>query len=159
MDWKLQSVLHALMAIRLNSLSFWKKFSMRCRHLHFSGSWLAGWRRLALAGMTASMPRCRRTLRSQSASYALSARKASKLSPSNNAATPVISPRCPGIRRKRTRLPSASTMAKIFVVRPPRLLPMDCFLVPLLPLVRGDERERWFHRPSHIRNRSPRIRG
>ena len=56
MALKLVSVLQALMAIRLNSLSFWKKFSTRCRHLYISASWVAGLRRPLLAGMTASTP-------------------------------------------------------------------------------------------------------
>ena len=39
-------------------------------------------------------------------------------------ATPTVSKRCPGKRRKRTRLPSASVRARIFVVMPPLDRPM-----------------------------------
>src|SRR5271166_3671974 len=52
---KLVSVLQALIAILLNSLSFWKKFSTRWRHLYISASWAAGLRRPFLAGMIASI--------------------------------------------------------------------------------------------------------
>jgi hypothetical protein len=38
MEAKLWSVLSARMAMRLNSLSLPKKFSMRCRHLYISSS-------------------------------------------------------------------------------------------------------------------------
>ena len=53
---KLSSVLQQRMAIPLYSLSFPKKFSIRCRHLQVSRSNSAGNRRLGLGGMTAVIP-------------------------------------------------------------------------------------------------------
>ena len=122
---KLWSVLSARMAMRLNSLSLQKKFSMRWRHLYISAS--IGERRgaarmlrdddlgaalveigddgVAVEGLVGDQRR--RTRRPRSA-----------------AATPTVSKRCPGSRTKRTRLPSASVRARILVVMPPLERPM-----------------------------------
>src|SRR5258706_11893178 len=57
-------------------------------------------------------------------SKALSAINPSKARSSINGVTPTVSKRCPGKSSKRTRLPSASVRARIFVVIPPFDLPM-----------------------------------
>jgi hypothetical protein len=54
----------------------------------------------------------------------LSPSKASKAISSIKGETPMLSWRWPGRSMKRDRLPSASTRATIFVVRPPRDRPM-----------------------------------
>jgi hypothetical protein len=54
---KLRSVLQARMAMRLNSLSLPKKFSMRWRHLYISASISSGWARRECWDMTTLAPR------------------------------------------------------------------------------------------------------
>ena len=54
----------------------------------------------------------------------LSARSAPNWRPSMIGSTPTLSWRWPGMRMKRTKLPSASTSARILVVKPPRERPM-----------------------------------
>ena len=83
------------------------------------------WRaRPAFGGMRALAPRRSSSTRSQSLSKALSPSRASNAIPSINGSTPTLSWRWPGRRTRRTRLPSASTIATILVVRPPRDRPM-----------------------------------
>src|SRR5882762_10743820 len=57
MEAKLWSVLSARMAIRLNSFSLPKKFSIRCRHLYISSSMARGIARRGCWEMTALAPR------------------------------------------------------------------------------------------------------
>jgi hypothetical protein len=57
-------------------------------------------------------------------SNALSAIRASKANPPMSGGTPTVSKRCPGRSTKRTRRPSASVSARIFVVMPPFERPM-----------------------------------
>src|SRR3712207_2236297 len=86
--------------------------------------------RLALGGITAAAPRSSSSALSRSVSKALSPSRAPKAMPSISGGTPTLSWRWPGSRRKRTRLPRASTRARILVVRPPRERPMAWFRVP-----------------------------
>src|SRR5436309_14039162 len=58
---KLRSVLSARMAIRLNSLSLQKKFSIRCRHLYISSSMARGFARRGCWEMTTFAPRSSRS--------------------------------------------------------------------------------------------------
>src|SRR5207247_1935530 len=134
---KLRSVLSARMAIRLNSLSLQKKFSIRCRHLYISSSMARGFARRGCWEMTTFAPRSSRSAMMALLSNALSAISASKASPSISGGTPTVSKRCPGSSTKRTRLPSASVSARILVVIPPFERPMAWFCVPLLRPVRG----------------------
>src|ERR1043166_6941790 len=58
--------------MRRNSLSRWKQFSMRCRHLYMSASCGMGTLRSSLDGMTASVPRSLSSARKALLSNALS---------------------------------------------------------------------------------------
>src|SRR6187399_1473095 len=69
--------------------------------------------------ITILAPRSLRSAMMKLLSKALSAMKPSKARPSMSGATPTVSKRWPGIRTKRTRLPSASVSARILVVMPP----------------------------------------
>ena len=73
---KLVPVLQQRVAVPLYSLSFPKKFSIRCRHVQVSRLISADKRRLDLGGMTASIPASASALRSQ---FALKARSARSL--------------------------------------------------------------------------------
>ena len=64
-------------------------------------------------------------------SKAVSAIRPPKATLSISGATPTVSKRWPGSRTKRTRLPSASVSARIFVVQPPFDWPMAWLCVPL----------------------------
>lgn len=78
-----------------------------------------------------------------SLSKALPAIRPPKSTPSRNAGMPIVSKRCPGIRRKRTRLPSASVSARILVVIPPLERPMAWLCVPpLVQIIQSDQRQR-----------------
>src|SRR5512134_3983236 len=77
--------------MRRKSLIFWKKFSIRWRHLYISRSYGLVPARLALGGMTASVPRSFSSALSQSLSKALSAINASRAMPQSNGATPTLS--------------------------------------------------------------------
>ena len=81
--------------------------------------------RLPLGGITAAFPACSRGLSTRSsASKALSAINAPATRSGSRASAPSRSCACPGERLKPVGLPSASTMAWIFVLRPPRLRPI-----------------------------------
>src|SRR3954462_8164293 len=129
---KLRSVLSARRAMRLNSLSLQKKFSIRWRHLYISASIWSGVARRGCCEITTLAPRSLRSAMISLLSKALSAIKAPNSIPSISGATPTVSKRCPGSSTKRTRLPRASVRARIFVVMPPLERPMACLAVPLL---------------------------
>src|SRR3954454_4010389 len=74
--------------------------------------------------MTALAPRRSRSAMMAFASKDLSAIRAPNVTPSMRGDTPAVSKRCPGRSTKRTRLPSASVSATIFVVMPPLERPM-----------------------------------
>src|SRR5438552_7281576 len=93
-------------------------------HLYFSASCGACPVVPSRSGMTASMPLSAKRSRSQLASNALSPMTARQAMPAMRTSKLVMSCRWPGRSTKRTRLPSASTSAAIFVVKPPRDLPM-----------------------------------
>src|SRR3954466_5791477 len=125
------------MAMRLNSLSLQKKFSIRWRHLYISVSIWSGVERRGCCEITTLAPRSLRSAMIWLLSKALSAIKAPNSIPSISGATPTVSKRCPGSSTKRTRLPRASVRARILVVMPPLDRPMAWLAVPLLRLVRG----------------------
>src|SRR6185436_13337388 len=131
---KLWSVLSARRAMRLNSFSLQKKFSIKCRHLYISRSKASGVVRRGCWAMTALAPRSFRSATMSLLSNAVSPISAPKASPSRSGGTPTVSKRCPGKSTKRTRLPSASVSARILVVRPPLERPMAWREVPLCPL-------------------------
>src|SRR6516165_1417200 len=122
------------MAMRLNSLSFPKKFSMRCRHLYISLSMARGLERRGCWEMTILAPRASSSAMMALLSKAMSAISAPKANPSMSGGRPTVSKRCPGRSTKRTRLPSASVSAKILVVMPPFERPIAWFLVPFCTL-------------------------
>src|ERR1051326_255270 len=72
--------------------------------------------RSALGGMTATAPLSLSAARRLSLSNALSAMSASNSTSASKGSAPMLPWRWPGSRRKRTRLPSASTSATILVV-------------------------------------------
>jgi hypothetical protein len=81
--------------------------------------------RLPLGGITAVLPASARGLSTRSsASKALSAIRVSAARPGSRASAPSRSCACPGERANPVGLPSASTVAWIFVLRPPRLRPI-----------------------------------
>src|SRR3954469_8807723 len=96
------------MAMRLNSLSLQKKFSIRWRHLYISASIWSGVARRGCCAITTLAPRSLRSAMISLLSKAVSAIKAPNSRPSISGATPTVSKRCPGSRTKRTRLPRAS---------------------------------------------------
>src|SRR3954454_7891499 len=136
---KLWSVLSARMAMRLNSLSLQKKFSIRWRHLYISVSICSGMARRGCCAITTLAPRWSRLAMMSLLSKAVSAIKAPNSRSSLSGATPMVSKRCPGSRVKRTRLPRASVRARILVVMPPLERPMAWPAVPLLRPVRDGE--------------------
>ena len=78
--------------------------------------------------------------------------------PGNKASAPSRSCACPGVRWKPVGLPSASTVAWIFVLSPPRLRPMASASRPLFSRLRYvDAHARWLNRSWHIhcRHRPP----
>src|SRR5690554_5275936 len=91
MALKLESVLSDLMAIRLNSLSLQKKFSIRWRHLYISASIFNGWIRRGCWEITILAPRSSRSSMMTLLSKALSAMNASKLTPSRSGSMPMVS--------------------------------------------------------------------
>src|SRR5690554_1092580 len=91
MALKLESVLSDLMAIRLNSLSLQKKFSIRWRHLYISASIFNGWIRRGCWEITILAPRSSRSSMMTLLSKALSAMNASKLTPSRSGLMPMVS--------------------------------------------------------------------
>src|SRR3954447_11746242 len=111
-------------AMRLNSFSLQKKFSIKCRHLYISRSMSSGVERRGCWAMTALAPRSFRSATMSLLSKAVSPISAPKASPSMSGGTPTVSKRCPGKSTMRTRLPSASVSARILVVRPPLDRPM-----------------------------------
>src|SRR5258708_25074953 len=119
------------MAMRLNSLSLQKKFSIRWRHLYISSSILRGEVRRECWEMTTFAPRVSRSAMMALASNALSAIRAPNSTPSIRGGTPMVSKRCPGRSSKRTRLPSASVRARILE------RPIAWFEVPLLHPAHG----------------------
>lgn len=141
------SLLSARIAMRLNSLSLQKKFSIRCRHLYISRSRGGGFERLGCWEMTTVAPLSFSSAMMTLLSNALSAIKASNSRLSISGDTSTLSKRWPGIRRKRTRLPKASVSAGIFVVMPPFERPMAWPCVPLLRPAHDDEPSRSLHTP------------
>src|SRR3954447_475971 len=134
---KLRSVLSARRAMRLNSLSLQKKFSIRWRHLYISVSIWSGTVRRGCCAINTLAPRLSRSAMMSLLSKAVSAMKAPNSRGSISGATPTVSKRCPGSSTKRTRLPRASVRARILVVMPPLEQPMAWLAVPLLHLAHG----------------------
>ena len=60
---------------------------------------------------------------------------------------------CPGVNRKRTGLPNASTARWILVLSPPRDLPCACSSRSVFLRPHADGPERYFHPPSNIPSR------
>jgi len=88
--------------------------------------------RVGLLGMTGKVPRSTRKRRSPSLSYAASP---AKLRPGGTALIRAIatrtSPSWPGVTSRAMGRPQESTIAWIFVVRPPRERPIACASAPL----------------------------
>src|SRR3954454_16350495 len=127
------------MAMRLNSLSLQKKFSIKWRHLYISASIWSGMARRGCCAITTLAPRWSRSAIISLLSKAVSAIKAPNSMPSIRGATPTVSKRCPGSSTKRTRLSRTSVRARILVVIPSLERPMAWLAVPLWRLVRGGE--------------------
>ena len=121
---KLWSVLQERIAIPVFSFSLPKYFLIEYCHLQVSLSNSAGTFRFDFGGMTGMMSRSIKSVRSQSASNALSASRCPAAKPRISVFVPRKSWACPGSRRKSTRFPRASVRASIFVVMPPRERPM-----------------------------------
>src|SRR5688572_15980345 len=106
-------------------LSLAQKFSMRWRAWYKILSYGRRFLRLALGGITASLPACSSGPRTRSsASNALSAISVTASSPGSRASAPSRSCACPGESANPVGLPSASTLAWILVVSPPLLRPI-----------------------------------
>ncbi len=114
------------MAMPLNSLRLAKTVSMRWRHMSMlmSASMSRGAICCGRCEITISAPRWFISSMIELASNALSAEGASKAISVIKGATPIVSKRSPGSTTKRTRLPSASVKARIFVVQPLLDLPI-----------------------------------
>ena len=126
------------MAIRLNSLSLQKKFSIRWRHLYIS---VSIWERGGAARMLRDHHLGAAPVEIGDDVVAVEGcvgDEGVELKDPRSAARPRgVSKRCPGSSTKRTRLPRASVRARILVVMPPLERPMAWLAVPLLRLVRG----------------------
>jgi hypothetical protein len=93
---------------------------------------LVGVLRVGLFGMTGTVPRSRRKRRSPSLSQAASAaRQRPRGTALIKAVATRTSPRWPGVTSMAIGRPRESTMAWIFVVRPPRERPIACASAPL----------------------------
>src|SRR5271166_6322552 len=97
-------------------------------------------------GMTASAPAFAMLARKRSESKPLSANSLSNDRPLIRSSAWRMSFTLPAVRMKRTGLPSASTLALIFVLRPPRERPIASSSLPLLRPPHAGAPGRWWSR-------------